>query len=355
MLPVIHGNKFIFNALQFTNYSATLGYKPVEIPTELNAHEILIQTKAVSINSVDTLIFGLSSMFWGQCSKGFGCDFAGIVVKKGSKSKFDVGDEIFGSICDPGKAIGSFSEYIPIDERKTFFIDKIPKGMTFEQASSLGIVSSTAFQALSEHKNLKGKNVLIVGGGTSVGTYAIQLAKRYFGANLIVSTCSSSSKERVKSYGADKVIDYNNEKKVNSILDFVNEEGKFDLIVDLVRDQSLFPHTNDLVKGKRDGGTYIILAGLVTNDYKNPSLNDLLPCWEICKFSKKSSWCWSGPRFKMITINKNQDFGKVIIELWQSNNLDVVIDSQYNAKYEFNEAIERLASFKAKGKVVCAF
>lgn len=355
MLPTILGSKFIFNALQFTSYSSELSFRPVEIPTDLHAHEVLIKTNAVSVNFVDTLLFGLSSLLWGSSAKGFGCDFSGIVVQTGSKSKFEVGDEVFGSICDSCKAIGSFSEYIPIDETKTFFMEKIPKGMSFEEAASLGIVSATAFQALSEHKNLKGKNVLIVGGGTSVGSYAIQIAKKYFKARSIVSTCSLSSMERVKSFGCDKLIDYNNENKLNSLLDYVEREGKFDLIVDTVRDQSLFPHTIDLVKGKRDGGNYIVLAGLETNDYKNPSLSDLLPCWEICKFSKKSSWSWSGPTFKMLTAYKAAGFGNVITELWKSHNLDIVIDSQFDAKTEFNEAIEKLVSFKAKGKVVCTF
>lgn len=356
MQPTLLGDTFHFNALQFTNHSAPLAYRPVGISAHLGAHDILVHTRAASVNSVDTLIFGLGSMFCRVPPMGFGSDFAGIVVKTGAKSKFCVGDRVYGSLCDPKKSIGSFSEYIPINERNTLFIDRIPKGMSFEEAASLGVVFSAALQALCEHTGVQGRTVLVVGGGTSVGAYVIQIAKRHFGAETVVATCSAQSMDRVRAYGANKVVDYNSPDKTEAIMEFVRSQGKFDLVVDTVRDQSLFPLTGEIVKGRWDGGIYVVLAGLLTKDYKNLSLSDLLPCWEICKFSKKASWSWTGPRFKMMTISKDQaTTSSVVAKMWERADLMVVIDSVFKGKTDFTKAIERLTSFKACGKVVCEF
>jgi NADPH:quinone reductase-like Zn-dependent oxidoreductase len=76
----------------------------------------------------------------------------------------------------------------------------------------------TAWQALCDDAGLTaGQRVLINGAGGAVGGYAVQLAKRA-GAH-VIATASARSAARVRSTGADEVIDHTN----NSVADAVAE------------------------------------------------------------------------------------------------------------------------------------
>ena len=69
------------------------------------------------------------------------------------------------------------------------------------------MVGLTAWQALFDDAGLTaGQRVLINGAGGAVGGYAVQLAKRA-GAH-VIATASPRSTERVRSAGADEVIDH---------------------------------------------------------------------------------------------------------------------------------------------------
>ena len=69
------------------------------------------------------------------------------------------------------------------------------------------MVGLTAWQALFDDAGLTaGQRVLINGAGGAVGGYAVQLAKRA-GAH-VIATASPRSSERVRSAGADEVIDH---------------------------------------------------------------------------------------------------------------------------------------------------
>jgi len=67
--------------------------------------------------------------------------------------------------------------------------------------------------------------VLIIGAAGSIGTYAVQLAKR-FGAE-VTGVCGTSNLALVRSLGADEVIDYRNE-------DFRKAGERWDIVFDTV-------------------------------------------------------------------------------------------------------------------------
>jgi len=119
-----------------------------------------------------------------------GCDFAGIILEVGPGNNakgWAVGEHVCG--CAPGGStkdadFGTFAETIiaPSD-----YCIRIPHGMSFEDAASVGLSGMTVGQGLFYKMGLRlpdhsadsaGKEWLLVyGGSTAAGTLAIQLAK----------------------------------------------------------------------------------------------------------------------------------------------------------------------------------
>jgi NADPH:quinone reductase-like Zn-dependent oxidoreductase len=152
-----------------------------------------------------------------------GQNIAGVVEAVGKNvTDLSVGDEVFGS------ARGAFAEYAATTVED---LAAKPSGLTFEQASAIGVSAFTALQGLRTHGNLQaGQRVLITGASGGVGTFAVQIAKAT-GAE-VTGVCSARNVDMVRSIGADHVIDYTRE-------DFTNGDVRYDLIFDNVGAQSL--------------------------------------------------------------------------------------------------------------------
>jgi NADPH:quinone reductase-like Zn-dependent oxidoreductase len=120
---------------------------------------------------------------------------------------------------------GAFSEYVVADAELQLV--PIPGGWSFEEAAQLGIPPLTALQCLHETLGLPSpfeakstaerpqSTILIWGGASAVGQYAIQFAK--LGGLRVVTTASSKNFDLVKGLGADEVFDYRDEGVVEKI------------------------------------------------------------------------------------------------------------------------------------------
>ncbi|MFY0579985.1 NAD(P)-dependent alcohol dehydrogenase [Cystobacter fuscus] len=148
-----------------------------------------------------------------------GQEVAGTVEEVGPRvTVLKPGDEVYGQV--PG---GAFAEYVcaPAD----LFAPK-PANLTFEQAAAVPISGVTALQGLRDVGQLKpGQKVLINGASGGVGTFAVQIAKA-LGAQ-VTAVCSTRHVDKVRSLGADRVIDYTRE-------DFTRGPVRYDVMLDLV-------------------------------------------------------------------------------------------------------------------------
>ena len=153
---------------------------------------------------------------------------------------FRPGDEVFGT------AEGTFAEFVCAKEGK---IALKPVNASFEQAAVVPISATTALQGLRDSGQLQpGQEVLIIGAGGGVGSFAVQLAK-LLGAQ-VTGVCSTAKLELVRSIGTDHVIDYKHD-------DFADGSRQFDLILDTAGNRPL----SVLRRALKPRGTLVIVGG----------------------------------------------------------------------------------------------
>jgi NADPH:quinone reductase-like Zn-dependent oxidoreductase len=130
-------------------------------------------------------------------------DVAGVVTEVGEGVRgWSAGDAVVAFL--PPDAPGAAAEYVVAPAEA---LAAAPRTGELADAAALPSVGLAAWQALFEHAGLKaGQSVLIDGAGGAVGGYAVQLAK-LAGAS-VTATSGARSRERIRSYGADRIIDY---------------------------------------------------------------------------------------------------------------------------------------------------
>lgn len=203
-----------------TQETKTVAVEEIPVP-EIDEDEVLIKNVAIALNPTDWKHVDFTT----NVGTIPGCDFSGTVVQIGkSVTNFAVGDHVAG-FTQGGmyKDRGAFAEYVktPAD-----LVWKVPEGtLTHEEAATFGCAYWTAVQALfnptrlglTEPPNRAATSewILIYGGSTSVGLFAVQLA--HLAGYKVISTASVKNHQLVKSLGADAVIDYKNPDVVDQI------------------------------------------------------------------------------------------------------------------------------------------
>ncbi|OKL57860.1 hypothetical protein UA08_06730 [Talaromyces atroroseus] len=195
----------------------TLSKENIPIPSPA-ANQVLVKVSHVAQNPTDVQSFDGNAFGDGAV---LGCDFVGEVVELGSSvTRLAKGDTVAGLIWGGEiKGLGGYSEYCLADEDISF---KIPKGHSYEHASTVPLAAATSWLALFsstclnlDRTSAQGVSVLIWGGSSSVGLYAVQLAS-LFGLE-VVATCSPRHSDLVRQYGAKYVFDYRDENVVEKI------------------------------------------------------------------------------------------------------------------------------------------
>jgi len=186
-----------------------------------------------------------------------GSDFAGDVISIGKNAHdkgIKVGDAVAGYVHPRGNPEnGCFQEYVTTRPESVWLIPK--DKLSYEEAAPMGgIALSTAVQALYFRLQLptpwapakEAFPILIWGGATAVGIYAIKLAK--LSGLQVATTASPKNHELMKKLGADVVYDYRDPEASNLIkqwsegelkhaLDTVSENGSTRLCARAFGDQ----------------------------------------------------------------------------------------------------------------------
>jgi len=195
------------------------------------AHQSLVSVQYVAQNPTDVQTLDSNAFGTGTV---LGCDFVGTVTEPGKDAKnLKKGDVIAGLIWGGEiKGLGAYGSHTFADDRISF---KVPKGMKLEDAATVPLASCTAWLALFSKTCLNiprkegNTSILIWGGSSSVGQYAIQIAAMY-GFN-IITTCSPHNFDLVKKLGATHVFDYNDSAVVENIKKAASDlEYTFDTI-----------------------------------------------------------------------------------------------------------------------------
>ncbi|MFF5371022.1 NADP-dependent oxidoreductase [Streptomyces sp. NPDC013187] len=166
-------------------------------------NEVLVRVRAAGVNPTDWK-HRATGGFLGEPPFVLGWDVSGVVEAVGiGVVAFAPGDEVFGMLPYP-YGHGSHAEYVIAPVRA---LARKPAGVDHTQAGALPLVSLTAWQALTEHADLRpGQRVLIHAAAGGVGHVAVQIAKAR-GA-YVIGTASAGKHEFLRGIGVDETIDY---------------------------------------------------------------------------------------------------------------------------------------------------
>ncbi|MET4060321.1 NADPH2:quinone reductase [Arthrobacter sp. UYP6] len=141
-------------------------------------------------------------------------DGAGTVDAVGDGvTNLQVGDRVWLYLAAHGRPTGTAQEFTVLPADRAV---KLPEGIGFDVAASLGVPAMTAHRALTIHEDgparlapgaLAGRMVLVQGGAGAVGHAAIQFAA-WAGATVIATVSSDAKAELARAAGAHHIVRY---------------------------------------------------------------------------------------------------------------------------------------------------
>ena len=226
--------------------------------------EVLIKVHAATVTIGDVILRKLHPLMYfpmrlfGLKRKRIpGHEFAGEIESTGKDVKrFKKGDRVFGTTT--GLSVGANAEYLCLPEEWPAGVLAVKaRNMTYEEAAAIPVGGMTALYILRKGKIQSRQSVLVYGASGSVGTFAVQLARHHFGAE-VTGVCSTGNIELVKSLGADQVIDYTQED--------VTKNGKiYDVVFDAVGKIS----TSDSKSLLKENGVFLTVQSSTSEKTEN--------------------------------------------------------------------------------------
>jgi len=256
-----------------------------------------------------------------------GVDFAGVVEDVApDTTTYRPGDEVYGM------ADGAFAEYVCAEADE---IAHKPRNLGFDRAAAVPLAALTALQGLREGGALRqGERVLIVGASGGVGTFAVQLAARLFGAH-VTGICSGKNIDLVRALGADEVFDYTRH-------DFTASSEKYDVILQLGGAQSPWRCRRALTPR----GRLVLSSGDSDGRWLGP-LTRVLQAVALSPFVKPQ-------RLLALDVKRSRADLHLLAELIDAGALSPVIERSFSFE-QVPDAIRYVEGGGARGKVLVSF
>ncbi|WP_248963156.1 NAD(P)H-quinone oxidoreductase [Sphaerisporangium perillae] len=198
-----------------------------EVPDPMiGSDEVLIEVKATAVNRADTSQRkGLYDPPPGA-SPYLGLECSGTIAAIGDKvSGWSVGDQVCALLGG-----GGYAEKVAVPAGQLL---TIPDNVDLVEAAALPEVACTVWSNLFGPYGLRpGESVLIHGGGSGIGTMAIQMA-RAWGARVACTASTTDKLERCRELGAQILINHREEDFVAAIRQATDERG-VDVVLDIV-------------------------------------------------------------------------------------------------------------------------
>jgi len=309
------------------------------------AKQVLVKMTAASLNYRDLLTLRGSYGSWQKLPLVPLSDGAGIVEEIGNEvTQFKRGDRVLNAFLPHwlegeatelrlagsygGLVDGVLAEYCLFPEHA---LVKAPASLSDPAAATLACAGVTAWSAVVKCGGLKpGDTVLTLGSG-GVSLFALQFAK-LAGARVIATSSDDEKLERLKSLGADGLINYNTTPKWGNQARALNGGRGLDLVVEVGGAGTL----NESIRAARAGGT-IAMIGVVA-----PSSGELrLPLVAMQQ-----------QRIQGIACGSIADLSAMVTAI-ALHGVQPVIDQVFPFA-QARDAFARLASGKHFGKVVIA-
>lgn len=273
------------------NFKRILKVKDISEPKP-KPDEVVFKVKATSLNYND---------IWGMRGQPVavplphvsGSDAAGDVIAVGEDVKnFKVGDRVVShsnmscrvcSACTDGREFdclkrsiwgfqtgptwGAYSEITHLPEVN---VVKIPDSVSYDEAAAASMTLLTSWHMLVGRAKIRpGQTVLIMGGGSGVGSFGIQIAKLY--NCTVISTASPDKLDKLKALGADYAVDHRKEDWSKEVFKITKEiSAKTGVIpgIDVSFDHIGQTHWNQQLTLLKYGGTLVSCGATTGYDAK---------------------------------------------------------------------------------------
>jgi NADPH:quinone reductase len=171
-------------------------------------NDVLIRVRASSLDRLDIYSRDGSHGMARHLPHIGGRDIAGDIIEIGSEVGRSFRDLAVGTSV---VAIGSNGAHSQLATAPALLAFPIPQRLTYEQAAAIPTAGRSAYDALINRVKVQaGEDVLVIAGGSGVGSFGIQIA-RTVGARVFTTVGSDDKYEPAVELGAEAVINHYSE------------------------------------------------------------------------------------------------------------------------------------------------